>query len=130
MNRIVVGTILFAFFANVGCTKQIDRSTVVGRYQASHDNGVELLELKADGTYVYQYRASDGREVRNTNKWEFECLDEKPMITFSQFVFGPSGYGTPKPGFWVVKVDKSFLGDTLRLCIDPDLGYSYVKKNS
>jgi hypothetical protein len=129
MRRIATYTIMLVLVA-AGCTNAIDRSMVVGTYRANHNKGVDLLELKADGTYLYHYTAPDGREVRNTNKWEFQYLDGKPKITFFEFSFGLHGYGTPKPGFWLVEVEKPILDNRLRLCIDPDLGYYFIKQNS
>ena len=99
---------------------------VVGKYIANHQKGDDIIELKPDGTYLYHYKGVDGKEVRNTNRWEFEYCEDKPTITFSEFVFGLPGYGFTKSGFWVVKVKKSLTGN-LRLCIDPDLNYYYEK---
>lgn len=121
---------LLAFAVSIGCTKTIDRSMVIGRYYANHKKGVDSLELKSDGTYAYSYKALEGKEFSNTDKWEFEYVGGKPTITFSQFMFGLPGYGSPKPGFWSVEVQKTFWRGEIRLCIDPDLGYFYVKEKS
>jgi hypothetical protein len=102
---------------------------VIGRYVANHQKGLDYLELKTDGTYILNFKSSDGKEFINTNQWEFEYRDGNPWITFSGFVFGLPGYGTQKPGFWLVEVEKSFLTGNLRLCIDPDLNYYYEKQN-
>jgi hypothetical protein len=128
MNRIVLYTFFLAFVATTGCGKAIDRSMVVGIYYANHKKGVDSLEVKTDGTYEYHYKAPDGKEFRNTNRWEFEYSEGKPMITFLDFTFALPGYGSKKPGFWIVEVQKSFWGSKLRLCIDPDLNYYYVKQ--
>jgi hypothetical protein len=101
---------------------------VVGRYQANHAKGVDYIDLRPDGTYLYYYKGEDGKILTNTNTWKFERVNGKPTITFSKFVFGLPGYGSQKPGFWVVEVQRSFVAGNLRLCIDPDLGYYYLKK--
>jgi hypothetical protein len=103
---------------------------VIGKYYANHNKAVDSLEIKPDGTYVYYYKAPDGKEFTNINRWEFEYTKGKPTITFSQFTFGLPGYGSPKPGFWIVEVQRTFWGRELRLCIDPDLGYFYVRQKS
>ena len=36
----------------LGCSKVTDRSEVIGTYEARHDNGVEILQLRPDGTYI------------------------------------------------------------------------------
>ncbi len=118
--------VVFALFGLLGCTEQIDRAMLVGKYTANHGKGVDTLELKSDGTYNYYFKSVDGKELTNTNRWEFESQGKKPRITFEKFIFGLPGYGSEKPGFWDVEVEKS--GNTIRLCIDPDLNYYYEKK--
>ena len=130
MSRILTYVFLLVFAVSIGCTKAIDRSMVVGKYYANHKKAVDSLDLNSDGTYVYYYKAPDGKEFKNINKWEFEYVEGKPTITFLQFIFGLPGYGSPKPGFWSVEVQKTFWRGKLRLCIDPDLGYFYVKEKS
>ena len=53
--------------------------------------------------------------------------DGAPRITFQNFVVGPGGYGNAKLGFWDIEVDRSWFG-SLRLPLDRDLGYYYIKK--
>jgi hypothetical protein len=130
MSNILGCVFLVAFVVNIGCTSTIDRSMVIGKYYANHKKGVDSLELRSDGTYLYYYKAPDGKELKNTNKWEFEYVEGKATITFLQFIFGLPGYGSPKPGFWTVQVQKTFWRGELRLCIDPDLAYFYVKEKS
>ena len=38
--------------ALVGCSQVGNSSELVGRYEVDHANGVETLELHADGTYL------------------------------------------------------------------------------
>ena len=70
----------------IGCTSElkneIDRQMVIGKYVANHQKGEDTLELRPDGSYVYQYVALDGKTFKNINKWEFEYSNGKPMITF------------------------------------------------
>lgn len=101
---------------------------VIGKYEANHQKGIDTLELLRDGTYKYYY-SFDGKEVTNSNSWEFKMFNGKPTITFRDFVFGLPGYSKYGAGFWVVEVEKSFFKGKLRLCIDPDLGYYYIKKD-
>lgn len=116
----------FVLLNNTSCTQKIERSIVVGKYIAKQDNGIDILELKSDGTYIYYYRFYDGMELKNSNKWEIEYQNNETRITFDKFIFGLTGYGTKRPGFWNVKVEKS--KKTLRLCIDPDINYCFEKQ--
>ena len=102
---------------------------VAGMYKANHNKSSDSLELRADGIYLHRYTSANGKELKNTNKWEFEYQDGKPTITFVHFAFGLPGYGTKDFGFWIVEVKKSTFSNTLHLCIDPDLGYSYIRQN-
>lgn len=117
--------IIFALLGLFGCSKDIDRSMLIGKYIANHKNGIETLELKSDGTYVYYYKISEGKELLNTNRWQFEYQNNEPRITFVKFIFGLPGYGTKVPGFWDVEVIKT--GKTLRLNVDQDMNY-YLEK--
>jgi len=118
--------LVFALLVFLGCSKQIDRSMLIGKYIANHGKGTDVLELKSEGTYIYYYRSADGKELTNTNRWKFEYLNKEPRITFEKFIFGLPGYGSKVSGFWDVEVEKS--GKTLRFCIDPDLNYYYEKQ--
>jgi hypothetical protein len=98
---------------------------LLGKYTANHERGVDTLELRTDGTYIYYFKSA-GKELTNTSRWHFGYHNREPRITFEKFVFGLSGYGSKVPGFWDVKVERS--GKTLRFCIDPDLNYYYEKE--
>ena len=118
--------VAFVLLGLLGCSEQIDQSMLIGKYIANHGKGIGILELKSDGTYIYYYKATDGKELTNTNRWEFAYQNKEPRITFEKFIFGLPEYGTKMPGFWDVKVEKS--GKTIRLFIDPDLNYYYEKQ--
>lgn len=79
-----------------------------GHYIANYKKENDALEVKADGTYIHRYEVSEGMEKIDTQHWTFEYDDGEPMITFENFSFGSSGYGTKQPGFWVVRVEKTW----------------------
>jgi len=129
MSKIMTCALVLALFVSIGCTKAIDSFMVIGTYKANHGKGSDVLQLQADGIYLYRYTSADGNELNNTSKWEFEYRDGKPTIAFSRFVFGLPGYREKGPGFWIVEVEKSIIGNTIHLCLDPDLGYFYDKQD-
>jgi len=126
-RRCIILIIILTF---LGCSeKPINRSTVIGKYVANHKLGTDTLELREDGIYTYYFKFPDGRELKNSNRWELEYKKKKTMITFDDFVFALPNYEsrTKKPAFWIVEVER--LWKKSRLCIDPDLYYYYEKRD-
>jgi hypothetical protein len=111
------------------CSNSIERRTVVGRYTERHGSGVAVLDVKEDGTYDYVYgRGMDS--LRLAGKWSFGYFEGEPRLRFENFLFGIPGYGTKVPGTWDVEVEKRlFHFGEISLCLDPDLGYYYVKSD-
>lgn len=112
--------------ASVGCGPLPDRQAVIGKYAANHGQGLDTIELKGDGTYLYYFRGNDGKEFRNAGDWTFHLQDGKPRITFNRFWFGLTEYGHG-PGYWDVEVERTWRGQPC-LCLDPDLSYYYIKQ--
>jgi hypothetical protein len=123
--------VLITVWGSTGCSPRLQRSLerpdVFGRYVANHGKGLDVIELSPDGTYLYAYRSSDGKEFRNKGRWTFYRQDGAPSITFDDFEFGLNGYGSGKPAYWDVEVEASWLRE-LRLSLDPDLNYYYLKQ--
>jgi len=101
---------------------------VIGRYSANYGNGVDEIELKQDGSYIHSCHLNNGKELHNTDRWTLHYQGDETRITFNHFAFCLQEYGAT-PGYWDVKIDKSWIG-TLRLSLDPDLGYYYAKQKS
>ncbi len=112
-----------------GCSSSptdINSKILLGKYVANHAKGIDEIELKSDDSYKYYFRSKDGREIVNSGNWRLELTENSSSITFSNFIFGLPGYGTKQPGFWIVKVEKTFSGK-IKLCLDPDLDYYYIQ---
>ena len=126
--------LMFVMVLNVGggagCRRVINRDLIVGEYRANHNRGLDTLELKASGTYLYRYDGVDGRHVVNTNEWKFMNDRGRPLIACFGFVFGlPEYNGTSgRPGTWLVEVSRPLFGGPLRLKLDPDRDYYYIKQ--
>ena len=128
LEKLHVALILGMMSVSTGCSPTIERRALLGKYVANHGKGLDAIELKHDGSYVYFYRSSSGKEFRNAGRWTFYRQDNAPRITFNDFVFGLGGYGGAKPGYWDVEIERSWRGE-LRLSLDPDLNYYYLKQN-
>jgi len=94
------------------------QSRVVGEYSAEHDNGLEQLELHADGTYVQRYQRRGGALQLETNgKWEFKRrLFARPLVVLHDFTpHFPRHDGQTKR--WELEVEEDF--GMIRLYVDP-----------
>ena len=128
-NRINFICIFALFFSAAlsGCHKRMIAASVVGIYVANHGLAVDILDVRADGSYIMKYDKGKGEGVMNAGKWNFEYRNGEPRIIFSGFIFGLPGYGAGRSATWDVEVEQSW-GKT-KLCIDPDLYYFYEKKS-
>jgi hypothetical protein len=113
----------------VGCVIPIDNDEIPGRYVANHKKVLlDMVEIRADGTYTYQYKTVSGDDdFTNTGTWIIEDHAGRTYITFNKFVFVLPGYGSGRPAYWPVEPLRSLTG-SIRLTLDPDLGYYYVKQ--
>jgi hypothetical protein len=139
LKAVSISAIIISF---VGCSKDVDRSMVIGTYVANHNLGIDTLVIKADGTYRYFFKDKNGKVFTNSNKWVFEYFDGNPIISFEDFIFvhdeekrelikgilEKEGIKTKSDGkgFWGVYPKTSLFGK-IRLSIDPDLNYYYEK---
>ena|ERR1700734_3762943 len=81
----IVFLMLSSILALFGCSKKVERSEVPGNYQTDHQNGVETIELMADGTYTQHFKGRDGTDVRSSDTWEFEPYNGEPKIALHNF---------------------------------------------
>lgn len=138
----VFATIL-ATLALVGCSHKISPLDVAGTYVANRGKGVDVLEVKKDGTYVYTCNpakapdfsntshwkgsSSDASSFTNGNNWSLHYDDGEPRMTFDGFRFCALDY-RKQAGYWDVSVQRSWRG-VLRLPIDRDVNFYFVKQN-
>jgi hypothetical protein len=108
------------------CSQSIDRDQVVGRYSGNHGKGIDQIELRPDGSYLYACRLSDGKEFSNSDRWTLDYANQEARITLDHFTSCLQQHGAT-PGYWDMPVEKSWSG-TLRLALNPDLGYYYVRQ--
>lgn len=70
----------------IGCSRKVtDRSQVIGRYEAHPTNGIEVLHLKPDGTYIESFKALTGIETTFSGRWEFEPYYGQPKVSLQDF---------------------------------------------
>lgn len=112
------------------CSPQVQTENVVGTYLSNHGHGVETLTLHPTGRYTLVHKEGGKIVLQNEGQWALEKDDRgNARLSFERYVFGyrdrdpfPDG----DPGYWLVTVDQTWSGK-LKLPVDPDLGYAYVK---
>ncbi|MUO79434.1 hypothetical protein GOZ78_17730 [Agrobacterium vitis] len=113
-----------------GCGDDLNLGDAVGIFQSNHGHGVEVLDIRPDGTYVLTYQKVDSTVFTNSSRWTFEKdKDGVASMSFYYFRFGytdsPPPFGD-RIGILHVDIERSFWG-TPEMIVDPDLGYAYVK---
>ncbi len=77
--------LLFAMMV-AGCSKITDSSQIVGVYHAGHSDGVETIELRADGTYIYRFNGSTGTAIEEYSAtWKLEPYGDEPKVFLDNF---------------------------------------------
>lgn len=113
------------------CSAELERSDVVGEYQASYAFGVERLDLKADGSYV-QSVTLQGQTAKTSHSgaWEYAASRNRVVVhdplQFADY-FGKLNpdYAVPVTGTWNLTAEKTF-GD-VSLTWNDDLGVKFKK---
>ena len=134
--------VLFAAVFIAGCSRRIDSSNVAGTYVANRNQGVDILEVRSNGTYLYTCKlakspdfantphwnnsSSDASDFTNENHWNLHYDGDEPRMTFDNFRFCARDY-RGSSGFWDVSVLHSWTG-AIRLPIDRDVNFYFVKK--
>jgi len=111
--------LLFLLVAAAGCSRDVDKADLPGRYSVESDSLKQEITIRVDGKYVNAFYR-DGKLIwSDQGDWAHEEQKGKRGITFSGFRFGIPGHSA-EPGYWFVLPEKSLWG-AKRLCFDPDL---------
>ena len=108
-----------------GCSKVTDSSQVIGTYEAHHQNGVETLQLRPDGTYINHFKAVNGTEATNSGKWQFEPYYGEPKVSLNDFSqhFPPNSH-KDTIGITLLGIEKKWGRVRLYLSYDRDEYYT------
>ena len=96
--RYIAAIALTATLIGAAFSPKIERSAVIGRYVANHGKGLDVIDLRVDGTYAYIFRPVRGGEIRNAGRWTFYRQGNTSRVTFRDFIFGLSDYGEEATG--------------------------------
>ena len=114
--------------ANMACADQrpIERSALVGTYVLNRGEASDVIEVRADGTYVHSYKTTGGVTHTSQDRWYLDPLDGEQRITFEGFVFALPGRGSGGRNSWDVAIER--VAGSIRLGVDEDLGLWYQKQ--
>jgi len=82
---LMVIAVLSSLVTLFACSKKVERSQVLGDYEAKHQNGVETIELRSNGTYTQLFKRKDGTEAKVTDTWDFEPYNGEPKVALHNF---------------------------------------------
>ena len=120
--KYVVLIVMFVF--TLACSKRINPSEVAGTYEAHHQNGIETLRLRPDGSYVHEFKGMDGTTLNHSSRWKFEPFNGEPKVALYDFT--PHFPVSQKRGdILLIDVEKDW--GRIRLYLSYDLGQYYVK---
>jgi len=109
--------------------RSVDRSAILGTYEAVHDFGRERLLIKADGTYEQSF--GEGRlEPAPVNRGTWRLEDDR-QIVFNDMVevhdpFGRRGSMKPSPGRYLYPVRRTWRGG-VEILLNPDTDLAFTK---
>lgn len=142
IKRLSAVLILLATVIIAQCSRKPGPGDIVGTYTANRGHGMDLLEIKKDGTYFYTCKLGKTRDFENTahsthdsgdtsdftsqDHWNVHYDDGQLRITLQNFRACARDYRRP-PGFWDLPVERTWKG-IIQLPIDSDLNYYFVKK--
>jgi hypothetical protein len=104
--------------ALAGCTREVDKAELPGRYEFSVDNLKQQITISADGKYTNALYRDGTLSWSDQRTWDYEKVQGKFGVTFNEFRFGIPGYSS-QPGYWFVVPEKTLTG-VKELCFDPD----------
>ena len=84
-KRLIFIVLMVGLFGLCACSKKIDLSRLAGRFEASHENGFETIELRQDGSYTHYFRASAGANTIYSNSWKAEPFEGEPKVALRGF---------------------------------------------
>ncbi len=130
-RQLLVFSILGSFSGSIfGCSNITNASQVHGTYEANHQNGAEMLQLKSDGTYIDTFKASDKADTTTcTGVWEFEPYGGEPQVVLHNFCphFSRDSEA-PIGGTTLLGIERNW--GSMRLYLNYDRNQYYSRKSS
>ena len=110
-----------------GCSGNLNRTDLIGIYEAPHSAGSERIELRSDNTYTHTFEPVVGDELRNTDKWEFTDYGDGKKVALYNF---HSHFPPTSPGAEIMLLGVHREWGRVRLYVSYDLDLYYSKTSS
>lgn len=116
-------------------SSEIRRTELIGSYGARYDYGLEVLVLKADGTYQQTFYYNDGAVLKNTGRWEYPARDavSENSLLLEDAMVVDNFHGEPAAKVrkmnWFIGPERTISG-RIQLSFNPDLEFAYHKISS
>ena len=134
------GKILFIYFALLisisGC-KAKKEADLSGVYVAKYPFGTEKLILYSNGKYLQEVNVvinSNSKTASTTGNWSYDPTTkhitfENALVVADGFGELNKGFGNVSSGFVILTVCRRFPGSPIKIGINDDCGYYYIKEN-
>jgi len=125
-----VPTLLTACSLLAACVP-VHADDVVGRYRLNQGHATDVVEVRANGTYIHRYTAPPRPAVVDSGRWTLEQVNDRPAVVFDGFVHHSRSEFFPwapiEPSIFPAPVERT--GSTLKLTVDDDINLAYVKQD-
>lgn len=127
----ILKIILIAIACFTACSREIERSMLIGTYKANYKTIQSTLILREDGTYDCNLVTEDGERLFNSNNWLLDKELGRPHITFHNFDFDIGSYPEETVKRTNITLGMPISSDykgEIKLVINEDLGLYYFKQ--
>jgi hypothetical protein len=125
-SRIRFSVMLMLLSVSLACSSSIDRTSLVGKYTGNSGKAVDQIELREDGLYSHDF-SRPGKIFHDYGRWNFHRDGTEPRIAFHDYIYGNGSGPWPRGTYVEAEVKASWMGK-LRLSLDPDSTYHYMKQ--
>jgi hypothetical protein len=124
---------VFPVFVLLQCSdltdRPVDSAMVSGVYLANHKQGIDMLILREDNMYIHSFTTFEGEQYIDSSNWELIIFGPQQSIRLynytSRYESGfPNSYRGAAISDKIIK--KTFTGE-IKISVDPDVGYWFVK---
>jgi hypothetical protein len=114
------------------CDRPAQSGDVVGSYRLNRGDAKDIIEIRADSSYVHSVEPSKGEPTSENGKWTLEDIGGARRVVFTNFLMRAPKEGQAETsqvrGIWPATLGQDVRGRT-RLTVNDDLGWYYVRED-